>query len=366
MTGLRRRLLAVAVGLTLLLGAEGVARCFPDPSPPVRGIVLRPHPTRIWTLGEPPEEPGHPPNYLLTSQGNRHPALPAPPGSPLVLTTGDSSIFGDGLRDGQTLHDVLQAGLAARGVPARVETIAVPGHSTLQTRATLDEVGWSMSPTLLVVGNRWSDSNLDAFRDAELLAAVGGAIGRAEGILVKSMFFRQLRRGLNQAMGKPSSRKIAWPTPGATGVRRVPIADYVANLEAMFDEAGRRGVGVVVLGLANAPMVRDGLSSAQEWSPYVQVQAAVAAAHGVPRVDALAVYRQSGLGARALFQDELHPSAAATRFLAEAVAAAILEAGWPTGVPLPRSAAPITPPPDPFDGKGVLGEKSVQLDVLDG
>ena len=363
---MRRRLVALGVGLALLLGAEGVARLFPDPSPPVRGIVLRSHPTRIWTLGEAPEEPGRPLNYRLTAEGNRRPAVLAPAGTPLVLTTGDSSIFGDGLRDGQTFHDVLQASLSARGVPARVETLAVPGHSTLQTRAALDEVGWSMAPTLLVVGNLWSDSNLDAFRDADLLAAVGGATGRAEGILVKSMFFRQLRRGLNQATGKPSSRKIAWPTPGAVGVRRVPIADYVANLEAIFDEAGRRGVGVVVLALANAPMVRDGLTSSQEWSPYVEAQAAVAAAHGVPRVDALVVYRQSGQGVRALFQDELHPSAAATRMLGEAAAGAILEAGWPAHAPMPRSSAPLTPPFDPFDGKGVLGEKSVQLDVLDG
>jgi hypothetical protein len=362
----RRRLGALGIGLLLVLLAELIARVLPDPTPPARGIVLNPDPTRIWALGEPPPDDRGPPFYRLSREGNRAVHAPGPAGAPLLLSTGDSSIFGDGLPDGKTLHDQLQVVLNARSISARVGTLAVPGYSTVQTLAALQEVGWEMQPHTLIVGNLWSDSNLDAFRDADLLRAAGSPMARVERLLVHSALFRQTRMGVNRALGRPAARKIAWPTPGQRGVRRVPLADYARNLSAMFDGARERGVGVVVLTLANAPMLQDGLQSSQEWAPYFAVQSAVAEAHHVPRVEALSIYRSSGLPSRALFQDELHPTADACRLLAEGVADALVQAGWPARAPVASETAPVIAPSDPFDGMGTLGGPSVQMDLLDG
>lgn len=362
----RRRLAALAVGVALLALAEGVARLVPGPSAAARGIVLVAHPRRIWTLGEPVEERGRPPFYRLTPEGFRRPAVDGPADAPLVLTTGDSSVFGDGIPDGATIHDRLQETLSRRGVPARVGTIAVPGHSTLQTRASLAEAGWDLHPDVLVVGNLWSDSNLDAFRDADLLAAAGAPLARAEALLSGSALFRHLRGAVNGALGRPRARKITWPTPGATGVRRVPLADYARGLEAILDEARARDVGVVVLTLANVPVLREGVRLDQEWAPYFTVQAAVAEARRVPRVMAAPLFRASRLSSEALFRDQLHPTEQGAALLAEGVAAALITAGWPARRPVPAEAPPVTVPADPFGGDDVSTKPSVQRDLLDG
>ena len=91
--------------------------------------------------------------FRISPDGLRVPAVEAPADAPLVVTLGGSSIFGDGVDDGDTIHDVMAAALRDAGCPTRVRTLALPGYSTLQTRILLDEIGWAMDPHLLVLGN---------------------------------------------------------------------------------------------------------------------------------------------------------------------------------------------------------------------
>jgi hypothetical protein len=357
---MRRRLLfAVVVALVVLGGVEIAARGMPEAASEARGIVMPPHPTRGWTL----VTPGGPrPLYRATDDGLRQPADPGDPRAPLVLTTGDSSIFGDGVDDGETLHDRIQQGLVAAGAPARGATLAVPGYSTEQTLAVLGDVGWDMDPRVLVVGNLWSDSNTERLRDRDLLAASSSIPGRSELCFSRSAAFRQLRARINAARGLPARRKVTWPVLGARGMRRVPLADYARNLATMFGEARERGVGVVVLALANDEMLR-GNAAAAPWTPYVDVQARTAEAFGVPVVRATQVF--AGMAPTSVLRDNLHPNGAGQRHLADAVVAALRDVGWPDRVPVPRDAAAVATGEDPWDGRERPNERSAVRDVLE-
>ena len=356
----RRRLgfalVALLAGLAVL---EGVARTLPEDAVQARGIVMPPHATRAWTL-QTPEGPR--PLYRATADGLRRPADAGDRGAPLVLTTGDSSIFGDGIDDGETLHDRIQQGLLAVGLPARGATLAVPGYSTEQTLAVLDDVGWDMAPRALVVGNLWSDSNTERLRDRDLLAASSSLPGRAELFLARTAAFRQLRARINAARGLPARRKVTWPVLAARGMRRVPLGDYAHNLAAILGEARRRGVGVVVLALANDEMLR-GSAQAAPWTPYVDVQARTAEAFGVPLVRAVDVF--AGTPPTSVLRDNLHPNGSGQRMLAEAVVATLRAAGWPDRLPVPREADAVAIGEDPWDGRERPNERSAVRDVLE-
>ncbi len=358
---MKRRLLFTLLAVAGALGAlETAARTLPRAVQPERGIVMPPHPTRGWTLRT-PSDPRRA-RYRATPDGLRAPKEPGDPDAPLVLTTGDSSIFGDGLEDGETIHDQLQAELSRRGLAGRAATLGVPGYSTEQTGAVLEEAGWKLAPRLLVVANLWSDSNTERLRDRDLLAASSSVAGRAELALTGSALFYELRARINAARGLPATRKVTWPVLGARGLRRVPLRDYAANLARILEGARERGVGVIVLALANENVIR-GDREAQPWTPYFAVQAATAEAFGVPLLRAQDAF--AGAGPGEVLHDGLHPNASGARRLAEALAAKLAETGWPASVPLPREAAAVAVPEDPWDGRERPRERSAVRDVLE-
>jgi len=353
------RLLGLVVGLAILVGVEILARALPEPAPP-QGIALQPHFTRIWALTDP--ESALRMGFRVSADGLRLSQSPGPADAPLILTTGDSSIFGDGIPDGQTLHDTLGRALTEAGVPARVGTLAIPGYSTLQTRIVLDEVGWRMNPSLLVVGNLWSDCKLDTFRDADLLARLRSPAARMEALAGHLALFRQIRGRLNTARGKPATHVISWPTTGSeVGLRRVPVADYTRNLEAILDDARRRDVGVVFLRLTNRDLLSWGMRPQDSWTPYFAVQDAVAAAHGVPTVNAGEVF--AGQDPNLVLRDTLHPTAEGDARLGRALAALLVANGWPSNRLVPSEGPPVTVPADGFDGRQRSKERAF-LDTL--
>ena len=203
-----RPLLGILAALAVLGILEVAARAVPLP-PSGKGIPLRPHPTRIWTLVPEAEAPSL--GVRVSSEGLRLPAVEGPPEAPLILTLGDSSIFGDGVRDGETIHDTLASGLERHGCPTRVRTLAVPGYSTFQTRVVLDEIGWAMDPALVVVGNLWSDSKFEVMQDDDLAASLRRPAARVEWMLGRSALFMRLRAWINVALGRPPTRIVAWP-----------------------------------------------------------------------------------------------------------------------------------------------------------
>lgn len=267
--------------------------------------------------------------------------------APLLLTLGDSSVFGHGLPDADTLHGQLAV---ATGGDYRACTAAVPGYSSLQTRIFLEEQGWAMAPAVVVIGNQWSDNQFDYFPDATLLGALRGPSGAVEAVLIESALYRFLAG----VLGRPTTYSVYWKSRDSWGgVRRVPLASYAENLRWMLDEARERGVGVVFLTLANRRTLEHE-SVHEPWTPYVAYRAALAAAAGVPVVDATPLLRASGEAVDALFMDEMHPTALANRLvateLARALAAGPVVPGRPAELPLPA---------DIFD-EGPLDPRSLQ------
>ena len=353
MTAGRRR--GLAFGLLVILAAEVLSQGV-IASGDTSAHVLEPHPTRLWALAPCPPDT----RVGYTAQdGLRASSVAGPEGAPLVLTLGDSSIFGHDVADANTIHEALQSALNANGVPVRVRTLAVPGYSTLQTRVVMDEVGWAMAPRVLVIGNLWSDSSLDAVRDADLQAAFRAPATRAEVVLAHSGLFRLARRAVNTARGLPAERTIGWPQPGDTGVRRVPLAQYVATLEAILDAAAQNDVGVIFLALATHGMSGRGRVATDPVYPYAEAQYRLARARGVPWLDMLTVYRASGRAADDLWSDGLHPTDAGATILGRALATELEETGFPRRVTVPMAAAPISVGADAWDGAAPLERMSV-------
>jgi hypothetical protein len=127
--------------------------------------MMMPHPSRIWAL-----QPGaftlEGVAVRIGADGLREPAADGPADGGLILTVGDSSIFGFGVADDQVFSSV-----AAKALGEGVEPVvgATPGYSTFETLNLLHMRALSTEPDLLVICNLWSDNNFDHFRDADLL-----------------------------------------------------------------------------------------------------------------------------------------------------------------------------------------------------
>ena len=337
---LRPPLLRAAAAALIFVGTaavlEGAARLAGAELPEWRSTgagegVMGAHPTRLWALS-----PGARANAgaiaTINTLGLRGdpPVTPKPEGRLRVLVLGDSTFFGHGVADGATFPAQLQARLVGEGLDVEVLNGAVPGYSTEQTRIELDELGWALAPDLLVLGNLWSDNNVDSFRDADLLAT---ARMRRENPLFESHAFRLLVRGIHALRGGESARFVTW-TQGSrwpeTGGRRVPLRRYAENLDAMVREAAARGIGAALMAPSNVGMTRGKYAPGASWDPYFDAQRRVAAHHGIPLIETLPALRAAaGDAPRALYVDAMHPSAKGHAALAEAADTTLRAAGWP-------------------------------------
>jgi lysophospholipase L1-like esterase len=327
----------VAVSVALLL-AEGVSRMVEPLLPDWQGmdpggVIMVGHPTRLWGMG-----PGVRSNAgteaKISALGIREPVpeVPRPKGRQRVMIVGDSTFFGHGVPDDATMAAQLVGRLAERGIEADTINGGIPGYSSEQTRMLLEEVGWKLEPTLLVIGNLWSDNNFDHFRDADLLRTRQVYL---ENPLSKSSLFRLLAGQLDRLRGGEEGRIVTWTRKSRlpkNGVRRVPLQRYAENLDAMVREASRRGIGVALLAPCNIHMATGQPADEEVWQPYFDAQLAVAKHHGLPRIESkvLMAGAAAAQGGAALYVDEMHPSPAGNAVFAEAIAQGLTAAGWPT------------------------------------
>ncbi len=294
------------------------------------GVIMSGHPTRLWGLKQGRKENAGA-FADINSLGLRGGELgPKTPGVPRVMVVGDSTWFGHGVSDADTFSSQLARVFAARGVAIEPINGGVPGYSSEQSRLLMDEVGWALEPDLLLVANLWSDNNYDSFRDQDLLATVGVA---ARNPLYASHLFRLLVSAVDRAKGGTGAQFVTFTKdrqPSTTGGRRVSLQRYAENLDAMAREAARRGAGVAFVAPCNQGLARDTDSGRAFWDVYFEAQVAIAAHHGVPRIETLPAMKAANAeGGAPLFVDVMHPSERGHGVFATAVADALQAAGWP-------------------------------------
>jgi len=310
------------------------------------------HPTRIWGMAQGVVAT----RDVVAAIGSNGLRVVEETGAPLrALTLGDSSIFGHGVADADTLHMRLRESLGKRGVLVDVFCGGIAGYSSEQTRVLLEEEGWNLRPDLLILGQLWSDNSYERFVDREWMDLLAGPGGVWAGPLRVSRALQWLHQRVNPPPPTDASDipRVGWvKKPYETGRRRVPLADYAANLDAILLQAAARNVGVIALQPANRE--RLGRPWGWGWDPYFDAMERVARRRGVPVVDA--VETLAGLSVDAAFLDRMHPTGEANGRYAEALAEALVVAGWPEnrGVPDAGPAPFAVPLVDPFAGQRPL------------
>ncbi len=354
---------ALGVAVAVFASMEGLARGWPAPdparvpaaNPDAPAILLHGNPMLLWELVPGPRtERGV--QVHVNRAGFRGPER-GPRAGPRALAVGDSSVYGFGVED-----PAVWSARAETTLGAEVINGACPGWSSYQARNMLDLRGWALEPDLLVIANLWSDNTYDGFVDRELLAShAGWQLGwtrRARGLFERSEIFRRADWELRVRPRGEHARAIGWDLSDddpRVGSRRVPIAEYVRNLEAMVEDARAHGAGVVFVGLANREDLRVGKGAAQDpaWVPYRAAMRAVAARHGAPLVDVVAAFRASGASEDALFLDQMHPTAFGHGLMADAFVTAVRALGWPsTPWRLPPPAGDVPRVVDPLATAG--------------
>ncbi len=357
----RIALVATAVVVALLVGEIALRILgLPRPNDDFRFLSLgveddsyEPDPTTFWRLSPSAEQ----------YQPNRHGLRgfwPNPGPRPNLLRiacVGDSSTFGVGMRYEDTYGMLLEQRLQD-ALPSRyVETVlaGLPGFSTYQSIELYRHRVAELRPhvTVIYVG-AWNDfSGAVEVPDAERRSTDE----RFESsLLARSRIARMIRNASRNARTEAAleqSRARQDDVP-----RRVPLADFRANVATLFAaarDAGSRVIAIVPpvsdIGLLTRPLALD----------YRAALVDVAREHEVALIDGprlfeekdqelpKALYR-SAAWATPCYLDYVHPTTLGHRVLAERIAELVLEdVPPPVGDAEPPAAAEITSVPARYD-----------------
>lgn len=357
--GLGFRLASSGLVLLVVLGGLEAAARMVGPQIPAwqapdnAGVIMTGNPTRLWGMQEGVRQNGSK-TATITALGLRGPLpeVPRPAGRQRILIVGDSSFFGHGVADDETIGAQLQAELSSRGVDVDVVNGAIPGYSTEQSKILLDEVGWATEPTLVISGNLWSDNNADGFQDADLLRTARMYTGNP---LAKSSLFLLAAGWVDRARGGSGGHLITWTKDSTwpeSKARRVPLQDYANNLDWIVRTAREHGAGAAFIAPANKGLVNDEYPHGAGWDPYFAAQKAIAAYHGLPVASAIEAMQADEAPVDEKFVDIMHPSKRGAGDIARRVADVLQEAGWPR-VPLLGKA-------EPFDASGLVDDAPIR------
>ena len=331
--------LAVGLGVAtaILLMAEGVARVMGPQIPEWQGgdqgaVVMGGHPTRLWGMNTGNRRVGTVAAFI-NDKGLRGvlPEVPRPEGRERAMLVGDSTFFGHGIEDEETIIEQTVARLRTDGIDIDAVNGGIPGYSTEQTRMLLDEDGWDLEPSLLLIGNLWSDNNFDHFRDADLLRTRQMWM---QNPLSRSSLYLVLASLIDRVTGSPHARIVTWTRTSElpdTGIRRVPLQRYAQNLDTMIRAAAERGIDAVLVAPVNRQMAEGQVAGDVAWQPYFDAQKAVAAHHGVPVIDLAPTLIEAAKAHNGadLYLDEMHPTPLGAGYFADALATGLRDADWP-------------------------------------
>lgn len=209
-------------------------------------------------------------------------------GKKRVAIMGDSTVFGWGVDDGQTVADGVQQGL---GDAYEVLNAGQPGYSTTMMAWLFDEVLKDYTPDVTLVMVPMHDTNLVLVSDREVLDGGATLSAKVRVTLARdSRIYEMLRGVLFQSTEK------AWLLPNETGreprVPRVSDAERTADVEAIRATVQAWGGSVMVGFLPFKGDIEEGRMNrpARAWAESYTTSS------GVPFIDVSACcYGQTGL-----------------------------------------------------------------------
>ena len=263
-----------------------------------------------------------------------------------IIVTGDSSIYGWGLRDNETYAVVLERELRSRfNVPIEVINFGVPGYSTEQSIRLLNKLGWDYEPDLLIVSNIFSDCNIDAFQDETAFALIDPQDGPLSSALKQSRAYCALympwvnyQAKLNQQPNRvlmpgiptgPNAAVTLENLNSTLALSRVPLPKYLDNLSTLKKLAESHSAQLMLaplaqewdVGIWNVPMPPPDDDHVLPWEPYREAQKEWATNHNVDVISFPEIFAASPVRKNELFLDNMHPSQKGAIVMAKAVAA---------------------------------------------
>jgi lysophospholipase L1-like esterase len=233
-------------------------------------------------------------------------------GATRILFVGDSSVFGDGVRESQTMSDQLAQRLESRRL-VDVQNGGVPGYTCPQSTELIDRLSGRFQPDILVIYSMNSDYRRVAPDDRPMAEnRLGLLAGTGLGRLVSAgtLQLRMWRK-------RPNYEVSAYER-------------CIRSMVVTQQESG--GKAVLVIPFREADFPEPSAYPGEEPDPpaarlttYRAAMARVAAETGSLLVDGPAAVRASGLAKDQALQDIVHPTSRGHAVLAEAIAMAL----WP-------------------------------------
>ena len=287
------------------------------------GVPLVIDEQRVWALPRGTELDVAGMDLRVNDRGMRGGEVPARlPGEVRLMTLGDSSVFGYGVRETEVFSVIAAEQLSQLSQrwqrPVLSLNGAVPGHDSGQSRMTLRTLSPDLSPDWVVIGSLWSD----VYRGRR--QSLPPRVLVVRGVLRELALYRLLQRLLAPVLSSESIRWIA-DAGDISPLSPDALDAYRRNLRAMARDTSQLG-GCPVFVMLPAPMDFDVVPVPEAVAAHRGVMRAVASETGAPLLDGPALLAGNE-GWRGLFIDQVHPSATGHARLGMALAAVLAELG---------------------------------------
>lgn len=168
-----------------------------------------------------------------------------------VVFTGDSSVYGFGLFEKDSIPRRIE-GLLRKAAPNRtVESInlAVPGYTSFQGVRLMEKYIPLLEPDVVVIGYGFNDSTVRNFTEAEVQASLpSSGSGMLARLLSRSPLFELIVNKVRKSRVKDNIGVHSLVIDKKKGgVSRVPLDEYVDNVRAMVETVEKTGGTAVLL-----------------------------------------------------------------------------------------------------------------------
>ncbi|GDX79787.1 hypothetical protein LBMAG42_15980 [Deltaproteobacteria bacterium] len=244
------------------------------------------------------------------------------PGVKRVALLGDSTTFGWGVNNGETLADGLQAGLDAAGERVEVMNAGQPGYSTTQMVALYDRAVHLYQPDVMIVFVPMHDNNQVLVSDREYLNGASGPLAGIRVLLAENSRIYQVLRQRVYPLSHEASLVPGRDKSAELRVPRVSDRERDNNFDHLRESLSETG-GIVAIG--HLPFLADLLGEANEVRFSEPWGAAYSARTGAPIVDLRACCAGQGGEALVLPLDPGHLNAAGNRLVGAAAVPPVRE-----------------------------------------